>query len=135
MRPARPQTATRWSPGWGEYIRNAAHIEGNAAALHQEARRLKLEGIICKRADAPYRAGRGASWHKIKCLGRDEFVVFGWTPPGDSRRGIGAFALGFYDPQDQLHCAGTVGTGFSDRDLMTLCSQFNGLPAAPPASL
>jgi bifunctional non-homologous end joining protein LigD len=120
---------------WGEHLRYAAHIEGNAAALHQEARRLKLEGIICKRADAPYRRGRSASWLKIKCLGRDEFVVLGWTPPGGSRRGIGAFALGFYDPQDQLHYAGAVGTGFSDRDLMALRSQFDALPAARPASL
>ena len=40
-----------------------------------------LEGIICKQADAPYRSGRGRSWLKVKCQGREEFIVLGFTPP------------------------------------------------------
>jgi bifunctional non-homologous end joining protein LigD len=121
--------------GWGEHLRYAAHVDGDATGLHQEASRLKLEGIICKRADAPYRAGRSASWLKIKCLGREEFVVLGWTPPGGSRRGIGGLALGFYDPGGNLHFAGVVGTGFSHQDLLDFREHFDALPAAQPASL
>ena len=121
--------------GWGEHLRYAAHIDGNAMGLYQEASRLKLEGIICKRADAPYRAGRSASWLKVKCLGREEFVVLGWTPPGGSRRGIGGLALGFYDPKGNLHFAGVVGTGFSHRDLLHFREHFDALPAAPAGSL
>ena len=58
-----------------------------------------LEGIICKQADAPYRAGRGHGWVKVKCHGREEFIVLGWTPPGGSRTGLGSLHLGYYDPQ------------------------------------
>jgi hypothetical protein len=45
-------------------------------------------------ADAPYRAGRRAAWLKVKCLGREEFVMLGWMPSGGYRRGIGALAIG-----------------------------------------
>ena len=41
--------------------------------------------------------------------------MLGWTPPGGSRRGIGALAVGFYDPDGNLHYAGQVGTGFTDK--------------------
>jgi bifunctional non-homologous end joining protein LigD len=121
--------------GWGEHLRYAAHIDGNAAALYQEASRLKLEGIICKRTAARYRAGRNAAWLKVKCLGREAFVVLGWTPPGGSRRGLGGLALGFYDPDGNLHFAGALGTGFSDQDLLDVWAHFDALPAARPPSL
>jgi bifunctional non-homologous end joining protein LigD len=39
-----------------------------------------VEGIICKLADAPYRAGRSRVWLKVKCESREEFVAIGWTP-------------------------------------------------------
>jgi bifunctional non-homologous end joining protein LigD len=121
--------------GWNNAIRYAAHIDGNAAGLHREAARLKLEGIIAKRPDAPYRAGRSAAWLKVKCLGREDFVVLGWTPPGGSRLGIGALAIGFYDLDGSLHFAGQVGTGFSDKELLALRAQLAAMPLAPPASL
>src|SRR5438094_738127 len=84
-------------------LEDPGHGDGNAAGLHRDAGRLGLEGIIAKRADAPYRAGRSAAWLKIKCLGRDDLIVLGWTPPGGSRPGIGALALGFYDPERNRH--------------------------------
>ena len=122
-------------PGWDNAIRYAAHIDGNATGLHREAGRLGLEGIIAKRADAPYRSGRSVAWLKIKCLGREDLVVLGWTPPGGSRRGIGALVVGFYDPAGNLHYAGQVGTGFSDKELLALRAQLEAMPSAPPASL
>src|ERR1700712_3438095 len=103
---------------WGGYLRFTEHVDCDPALLLAEARRLQLEGIIVKRADATYRAGRRPSWLKIKASGREDFIVLGWTPPGGSRRGIGGLALGFYDQIGQLHYAGVVGTGFSDRELL-----------------
>ncbi len=73
--------------GWNNAIRYATHVESNAAGLLQKEARLKLEGIIIKRADAPYRGDRRADWLEVKCLGRDDFLVLGWTPPGGYRRG------------------------------------------------
>ena len=121
--------------GWDNAIRYAAHVDGNAEGLRREACRLKLEGIIVKRADRPYRAGRSADWLKVKCLGREDFVVLGWTPPGGSRQGIGALAVGFYDPSGQLHYAGQVGTGFTDKELLALRAQLEAMPSASPTSL
>jgi bifunctional non-homologous end joining protein LigD len=120
---------------WNNAIRYAAHIDGNAAGLHREAARFKLEGIIAKRADAPYRAGRSAAWLKIKCLGREDLVVLGWTLPGGSRHGIGALVVGFYEPSGDLHYAGQVGTGFSDKELLALRAQLEAMPSAPPVAL
>jgi hypothetical protein len=47
---------------------------------------LAMEGIISKRADAPYRGARTKSWLKIKCTRRQEFVIVGWTASGASGR-------------------------------------------------
>ena len=70
---------------WRGMLRYSDHQVGNAAGMLREVSKLGLEGIICKQAEAPYRAGRGRDWLKIKCLGREEFIVLGWTPPGGSR--------------------------------------------------
>ena len=62
-------------------------------------------------------------WLKVKCLGREEFIVLGWTPPRGSRTGLGALHLGYYDPRHRLHYAGGVGTGFSEEELAALRKQ------------
>ncbi len=69
---------------WGGMLRCSDHVEDHAADIRREACRRGLEGIICKRADAPYRPGRGRLWLKLKCQGREEMVVLGWTPPAGS---------------------------------------------------
>jgi bifunctional non-homologous end joining protein LigD len=122
-------------PKWAGYLRYTEHVDCDPALLLAEARRLKLEGIIVKRADAAYRGGRRPSWLKIKAAGREDFVVLGWTPPGGSRRGIGGLALGFYDPIGQLHYAGVVGTGFSDRELLDYAVIGEATASEPPATL
>lgn len=121
--------------GWNQAIRYADHVIGQADALRHEACRLKAEGIICKRADQPYRAGRSGSWLKIKCLGREEFIVLGWLPPGGSRQGIRSLAIGYHDPVGGLQFAGAVGTGFSGTELRALREQLDGMGIAQPASL
>jgi bifunctional non-homologous end joining protein LigD len=120
---------------WRGMLRYSDHHDGNADSLRREACRMGLEGIICKQADAPYRAGRGRSWVKVKCREREELIVLGWTPPGGSRTGLGALHLGYYDPQGKLHYAGGVGTGFSDDELARLSERLAGLAADPPQPL
>ena len=51
---------------------------------------------------------------KIKCVGRQEFVIGGWTDPQRSRVGLGALLVGYYEG-DRLHYAGKVGTGYTPR--------------------
>jgi bifunctional non-homologous end joining protein LigD len=96
------------------------HTDGSGAEFFGEACRIGAEGVISKRGDAPYRAGRGQSWLKSKCGARQEFVVVGFTPASGSRVGLGALLLGFYDDDGALHYCGKVGTGFSDAALSEL---------------
>jgi bifunctional non-homologous end joining protein LigD len=120
---------------WGGMLRFSDHHIGDAATMQREVCRMGLEGIICKQVDAPYRAGRGHGWVKVKCRGREEFVVLGWTPPGGSRKGLGSLHVGYYDPRGGLHYAGGVGTGFSDDTLALLSGRLAELTSDPPKSL
>ena len=93
-------------------IRYAAHVDGNGRAFFDQACRAGLEGIISKRRDQPYKAGRHGDWVKTKCILRQEFVIGGFTDPEGTRAGIGALLVGYYD-DGRLVFAGKVGTGFT----------------------
>lgn len=84
----------------------------DAASLLAQACERQSEGLIGKRIDAPYRAGRTGTWIKLKCRSRQEFVVGGWTNLGGSRSGFGALLVGLREGA-KLRYAGRVGTGFS----------------------
>jgi bifunctional non-homologous end joining protein LigD len=118
---------------WSGRIRYSDHHEGSASAFLRLAAEGGLEGIVMKRRDAPYRAGRHSDWVKVKILGRAEFVIIGWTPPSRSRVGFGALQIGYFDDDGRLHYAGGVGTGFSDAMLVALRAKLDALalPAAP----
>jgi bifunctional non-homologous end joining protein LigD len=94
-------------------VRYSAHVTGRGREMFDDACRLQLEGIISKRRDAPYKAGRGDTWLKTKCVRRQEFVIGGFTDPEGSRQGLGALLIGYYDADGRLAFAGKVGTGFS----------------------
>lgn len=100
------------------------------------SRQLGLEGIIAKRLDSKYEAGkRSGSWIKIKNQRRQELVIAGWIEGAGRRRGkIGSVLTGYYDiPAKQaaasgrtqkLNYAGKAGTGFSDKTLAELQQLF-----------
>ncbi|HOE96799.1 MAG TPA: non-homologous end-joining DNA ligase, partial [Candidatus Sumerlaeota bacterium] len=98
-------------------VRFSDHVRGGGDEVLDNACRLGLEGIISKKADAPYAERRTRSWVKLKCGRRQEFVIAGYTDPGGSRAGFGALVLGYYDEGGRLIYCGRVGTGFSDRML------------------
>lgn len=94
-------------------VRYSEHVVGHGPDIFREACRLGLEGIISKRRAAPYTAGRGDTWLKVKCVARQELVIGGFTDPEGTRQGIGALLVGFYDAGGALVFAGKVGTGFT----------------------
>jgi bifunctional non-homologous end joining protein LigD len=98
------------------------HRERDGEAFYAEACRAGWEGLVAKRADAPYRAGRTRDWLKFKCLSGQEFVVGGWTDPQRSRIGFGALLLG-YVKDGGLAYAGKVGTGFDTQTLRDLAAR------------
>lgn len=51
-----------------QLIRYVDHIEGDGEVVLAHACKLGLEGIVSKRADAPYRSGRSTEWIKTKCV-------------------------------------------------------------------
>ncbi len=122
-------------PIWTDAVRFSEHIAGDAAPVRKQACELGLEGIIAKRVDAAYRPGRSSDWVKLKCQGREEFVVVGWTPPAGSRTGIGALHLGFYDATGALHYVGAVGSGFNDKTLAALRKRLDEMKAPPPDAM
>lgn len=112
--------------GEGAPLRFGEHFEGDGAAFLREARALRLEGIVAKRADRPYPSGRGRDWLKIKCAERQEFVVAGFTPPKGERQGIGALLLSVRDGRKYRY-VGKVGTGFSHKMLRELDARLRAL--------
>ena len=102
-------------------LRYSDHFSESGALVLRHACRLSLEGIISKRAGAPYRSGRGRDWVKSKCSARQEFVVGGYVPSTVTEGAIGSLVLGVYR-DGVLEHVGRVGTGFSARiarDLFT----------------
>ena len=95
-------------------IRFSEHFDVEGDRLLRHVCSLGLEGVVSKRADAPYRSGRGKVWIKTKCALRQEFVVAGYVPSSVSSRMIGALALGYYDAGKLIY-AGRVGTGFTHK--------------------
>jgi bifunctional non-homologous end joining protein LigD len=93
------------------------HRDTDGEAYYRQACASGWEGIIAKRADAPYRAGRSRDWLKFKCEAGQEFVIGGFTNPRGTRTGFGALLLGYYDPGHVLVYAGKVGTGFTRQAL------------------
>jgi bifunctional non-homologous end joining protein LigD len=117
-------------------IRRSEHIEGRGRDVFAQACRLGAEGIVSKRRDAPYRAGRRAEWIKTKCVRRQEFVVGGFTDPEGARKGIGSVLVGYYAGK-RLVFAGKVGTGFTQRGALDLRRtleniETNASPFQPP---
>ena len=87
------------------------HFE-DGVALYAQAAKLGLEGVVSKRADAPYRSGRGDHWHKTKCWQVGRFIVVGFAP--DGMGGLAKLRLARREG-DKLVYAGRVGTGWDYR--------------------
>ena len=102
---------------------------GHGRAFYQHACASALEGIISKRADAPYAPGNRGLWLKVKCLNREEFVVIGWTDPEGSRPHLGALLLGYYEPDGRLVYAGRVSSGINTAELQRLSRRLQPLTA------
>ena len=96
-------------------IRFSEDFPQDPVSLVASACKMKLEGIIGKRGDAPYRSGRSAAWVKIKCYLRQEFVVGGFTRAKGVRSGVHSLLLGVYEKDGSLRYAGSVRPYFSSR--------------------
>lgn len=113
-------------------VRFSDHVTGNGKEFYRRACAGGLEGIIAKRKNAPYRAGRARDWFKIKCHSSQEFVIGGFTEPSGSRTGLGALLLGVNNDRSVLIYAGKVGTGFNRRSLEDLRARLEKIETPSP---
>jgi bifunctional non-homologous end joining protein LigD len=122
--------------GKGSSLRYSDHVLGSGPEMWTQACRLGAEGIIAKRADAPYRSGRTKSWLKVKCTGRQEVVIGGYTPQKGTSGGLGALLTGVRD-DGKLTFAGKVGTGWDRAEAERLLAAMEPLrqPASPFAAV
>jgi bifunctional non-homologous end joining protein LigD len=95
------------------------HVTGNGPRVFRSVCEAGQEGIVSKRADAPYRGTRGRSWLKVKCTKRQEFVIGGYSRSDKKGRAFASLLVGTREG-DQLVYRGRVGTGFSEETLETL---------------
>ena len=100
-------------------VRFLDHVPEQGEAFYAEVSRLRLEGLIAKRADAPYRAGRSPHWLKLRTERVDDFVVVGFTEPQGARTGFGALHLAAFEGEALVYC-GRAGSGFGEEQLVAL---------------
>ena len=114
-----------------DHLQYSEHIVSNGLQMFHKACELRAEGIVSKRADAPYAGTRSGSWLKSKCLHEQEFVIGGYTLPGKGNAGgpgLGALLLGYYDDAGKdLIYAGRTGTGFTQKFAAELRKRLEGL--------
>lgn len=116
----------------GDSLRYSEHFAEPGQVMLKHACRLGLEGVISKRADAPYRSGRGGDWVKSKCTLSQEFVIAGYVPSKVAGRGLSSLVVGYY-AGGELKPAGRVGTGFDRRTMADLRARLDGLRASRSA--
>lgn len=126
------QFAARTAAGAGPdgALRLGEVLMHDGGALMARAKAEGWEGIMAKRAEAPYAVGvRSRDWLKLKLDRQQEFVVGGWTEPRNSRPFIGALLLGYYR-DGALQYAGHVGTGLAHDELAWLHERLSRLERA-----
>ena len=113
-------------------IRYLDHVEREGTAFLAQVGAMDLEGIVAKKGEAPYRAGRSSQWLKLKAERTGDFAIVGFTEPKGGRPGFGALQLADV-VGGRLVYAGRAGTGFDDRLLSEIRSLLDrSIRADPP---
>ena len=85
------------------------HLLGDGQELFEHAAKLNYEGIVSKRADAPYRSELTEAWLKIKSVHKGKFPVVGFVK---DPTGVAALYLRKHEGNELVYM-GKVGTGWS----------------------
>ncbi len=110
------------------------HVVGHGGDMLKHVCEMGLEGIISKRADAPYRSERSKGWLKSKCEWGQEFVIIGWRPSDVKGRPFSSLLLAVREGEE-LSYRGRVGSGFGERELSELWAELKKREVkTPPAN-
>ncbi|UNK58716.1 DNA ligase D [Pseudoxanthomonas daejeonensis] len=102
------------------------HVVGHGAEVFAASGKAGFEGIISKRVDARYAAGRSQDWIKVKHEQGDEFVVVGYTKPKGARAHFGSLLLARPEAGG-LRYVGRVGSGLDDAALRDMYRRMRAL--------
>jgi len=105
---ARKQRLQKFVNGAPGPIRYVEHFAGEGDAVLRSACQMKLEGIVSKREDAPYRSGRVETWIKSKCRPGHEVVIGGYMTNNGAIRSL----IAGVNRDGRLVHVGRIGTGF-----------------------
>lgn len=128
---ARKELLRRLLPRAGP-VRFADDVAERGEDLLAAARELGLEGVVGKKADAPYRGARSGDWVKVRLDRAGDFAVVGFTKPEGARSGFGALHLA-YARDGGLVYAGRAGTGFSGKQIDELHARLSAKARPAPA--
>ncbi len=103
-------------------LRYTDHFVGIGEALFDQAVAMGLEGVMAKRSDSRYVAGRTDSWLKVKSEQTGTFAIVGFTEPKGSRASVGALHIAAAADGGLVY-AGRVGSGFTDAKLTSMHTQ------------
>ena len=103
------------------------HAQDDGVALQAAAAASGLEGVVGKRKNSRYEAGkRSASWLKVKSITSADFVIGGYTQGKGARSPLGALLLGYWEG-GKLVYASHVGSGFNDESLSDVLDKLEPL--------
>lgn len=104
------------------------HVDTQGEALLQIVKQKGLEGVMAKRADAPYEGGRSDRWLKIALTSIADFAVTGFADDD------GALSLSTWDGERWLY-AGKVGAGYNPKVAQQVRKELDANVVAAPVCL
>jgi bifunctional non-homologous end joining protein LigD len=117
------------------------HIVGHGERVFAASRRQGVEGIVSKRVDSPYQAGRSGDWLKLRHEAGREFIVVGYTPAKGSGQRHAAGPVAFDSllvarPEGVgLRYAGRVSAGLDPAVMRELSARLAALASAAPLAM
>jgi bifunctional non-homologous end joining protein LigD len=110
----RKQLLERLLKGASETFVYVEHIQADGDAVFEQACKLGVEGVVGKRADAPYRSGRQESWIKLKCKKSETYPIVAFVEKLAAKpRKIASLYVGRREG-GKLVYAGKVRTGYTE---------------------
>ncbi|PSL37987.1 ATP-dependent DNA ligase LigD ligase module /ATP-dependent DNA ligase LigD phosphoesterase module /ATP-dependent DNA ligase LigD polymerase module [Labedella gwakjiensis] len=109
-------------------------LDGDVEHAVSTSKRLGLEGVVAKRTDSVYRAGRRSrDWIKLVHEKTQEVVIVGWRPGNNAlAESLGSLLVAVPDDSGALVYAGRVGTGFTDSARRRLRAQLDARARKTP---
>lgn len=119
-------------PDDGAIVLSPFYIGVPVTRMLEVAAEHQVEGVIAKRVDSTYRAGRSNAWRKLPLRRTTEAVIVGWLPGRGPSEVFGSLLIAAYDTDDQLVLLGAVGTGFTTAARTALHHELIDLTVAEP---